>query len=146
MAGPENREALARAGGIGGKARVAGVVDGRNVWRTDLAGALSMCTARLGLAGQLTVSTSCSLLHVPLDLRAETSMPAELTSRLAFARPKVDEVVTLGRALSEGPDATPAGLTADAPTRPPVNGRVRARLDALGDSTARPGYADRRRA
>ena len=74
-----------------------------------------MCTSLLGLVGQLIVSTSCSLLHVPLDLDAETSLPAELTGRLAFARQKVDEVVALGRALDEGPEATPAGLAAPLP-------------------------------
>jgi 5-methyltetrahydropteroyltriglutamate--homocysteine methyltransferase len=67
VAGPGNREALARVGGINGKTLVAGVVDGRNVWRTDLPGALSMCASLLGLADELVVSTSCSLLHVPLD-------------------------------------------------------------------------------
>src|SRR6202035_5569627 len=48
----------------------------------------------LGLAAHLTVSTSCSLLHVPLDLAAETSLAPELAARLAFARQKLDEVVT----------------------------------------------------
>ena len=84
-AGRGNREALARAGGLGGKTLVAGVIDGRNVWRADLPAALSMCASLLGLAGQVTVSTSCSLMHVPLDLRAESALPAELTTRLAFA-------------------------------------------------------------
>ena len=74
VAGPGNREAHAAAGGIGGKTLVAGVVDGRNVWRTDLTRALSTCVSLLGLAGELVVSTSCSLLHVPLDLRAETAL------------------------------------------------------------------------
>ena len=41
------------------------------------------------------MSTSCSLLHVPLDLDAETALAPELTPRLAFARQKVDEVVPL---------------------------------------------------
>jgi 5-methyltetrahydropteroyltriglutamate--homocysteine methyltransferase len=142
-AGPGNREALARAGGIGGKTLVAGVIDGRNVWRADLPAALSMCASLLGLAEQLVVSTSCSLLHVPLDLRAETSLPGELTSRLAFARQKVDEVVALGHALAEGPAALPAG-PGSAAARAVVNGRVRARLDALGAATSRVAYAGRR--
>ena len=42
VAGPGNREALAGLGGLGGKTLVAGVVDGRNVWRTDLLAALSL--------------------------------------------------------------------------------------------------------
>jgi 5-methyltetrahydropteroyltriglutamate--homocysteine methyltransferase len=141
-AGPGNREALAAVGGIGGKTLVAGVVDGRNVWRADLPAALSVCVSLLGLAGQLTVSTSCSLLHVPLDLRAETSLAPELAGRLAFARQKVDEVVALGRALTEGGalPAQPAAVT------PRVNAEVRARLDALGDGPPRSPYAIRQAA
>jgi 5-methyltetrahydropteroyltriglutamate--homocysteine methyltransferase len=111
VAGPGNREALAAIGGIGIKTLVAGVVDGRNVWRADLPEALSLCASLLGLAGNVIVSTSCSLLHVPLDLGAETSLPPELAGRLAFARQKVDEVVTLGRALTEnGPDPAQLAL------------------------------------
>jgi len=102
VAGPGSREALAGLGGLGGKTLVAGVVDGRNVWRTDLLAAQSLLESLRGLAGQVMVSTSCSLLHVPLDLDAETSLAPELTARLAFARQKVDEVVALGRALAEG--------------------------------------------
>ncbi len=133
VAGPGNRETLAQAGGIGGKTLVTGVVDGRNVWRSDLRGALSACASLLGLAGALVVSTSCSLLHVPLDVRSETTLPPELAGRLAFARQKVDEVVTLGRAPSQGRDGITAELAATAPPPPPMNGRMRARLDALGD-------------
>jgi 5-methyltetrahydropteroyltriglutamate--homocysteine methyltransferase len=146
VAGPGNREALARAGGIGGKTLVAGVVDGRNVWRADLGEALATCASLLGLAGQLTVSTSCSLLHVPLDLGAETALPPELTGRLAFARQKVSEVVTIGRALTEGREAVAAELAGGQVAPAPVNGRVRARLDALGDGPARTPYATRRKA
>jgi len=143
VAGPGNREALAGIGGIGGKTLVAGVVDGRNVWRTDLADALSMGASLLGLAGQLSVSTSCSLLHVPLDLRAETSLAPELAGRLAFARQKVDEVVALGRALTEGRGAISAQLAAAKPPAPAVNADVRARLEALGDGPPRSAYAVR---
>ncbi len=145
VAGPGNREALGRVGGIDGKTLVAGVVDGRNVWRTDIPAALSMCASLLGLAGQLTVSTSCSLLHVPLDLAAEASLAPELTGRLAFARQKVDEVVALGQALARGRDAIGAQL-AEARPGAPVNAAVRARLDALRDEPPRSAYAVRRKA
>jgi 5-methyltetrahydropteroyltriglutamate--homocysteine methyltransferase len=143
VAGPGNREALARTGGIGAKTLVAGVVDGRNVWRSDLGEVMSTCASLLGLAGQVTVSTSCSLLHVPLDLAAETSLPPELAGRLAFARQKVNEVVTVGRALTEGWEAIAADLAAGPAAAAPVNGQIRARLDALGDGTARTPYAIR---
>jgi 5-methyltetrahydropteroyltriglutamate--homocysteine methyltransferase len=140
VAGPGNREALAGVGGIGGKTLVAGVVDGRNVWRADLPAALSLSASLLGLAAQVTAGTSCSLLHVPLDLAAETSLAPELTGRLAFARQKVDEVVAIGRAVTEN-DAIPAQPAAAAPA---MNAEVRARLDALGDGPARTPYATRR--
>ncbi len=55
VAGPGNREALAAIGGIGAKTLVAGVVDGRNVWRADLPAAVSLCASLLGLAGQVSV-------------------------------------------------------------------------------------------
>ena len=142
VAGPGNREALAAIGGIGVKTLVAGVIDGRNVWRADLPGALSQCASLLGLAGNLVVSTSCSLLHVPLDLRAETSLAPELAGRLAFARQKVDEVVAIGRALTES-DAVPARPATAAPE---VSAQVRARLDALGDDPVRTPYAIRQAA
>jgi 5-methyltetrahydropteroyltriglutamate--homocysteine methyltransferase len=142
VAGPGNREALAAIGGIGGKTLVAGVIDGRNVWRADLPAALSLCASLLGLAGQLTVSTSCSLLHVPLDLRAETSLAPDLAGRLAFARQKVDEVVALGRALTVNGAVPPAPAAA----APQVNTDVRARLDALADDPVRTPYAIRQRA
>jgi 5-methyltetrahydropteroyltriglutamate--homocysteine methyltransferase len=146
VAEPGNREALASIGGVSGKTLVAGVVDGRNVWRANLPGALSMCASLLGLAGQLTVSTSCSLLHVPPDLAAETSLAPELAARLAFARQKVDEVVALGRALTEGRDAIPAQLAAAQAPAPAVDRKVRARLDALGNGPERSGYGVRRAA
>jgi 5-methyltetrahydropteroyltriglutamate--homocysteine methyltransferase len=110
-AGPGNREALAAIGGIGIKTLVAGVTDGQNAGRADLPAALSLCASLLGLAGNLVVSTSCSLLHVPLDLRAQASALPEHADQLALARQKVDEVVALGRALAES-DAVPAQLAA----------------------------------
>jgi len=145
-AGPGNREALARAGGLGSKTLVAGVVDGRNVWRADLREALSTCASLLGLASELVVSTSCSLQHVPLDVQAETSIAPGLRGRLAFARQKVDEVVTLGRALGGGREAITAEFASADQPKTAVNAMVRARLDALGGGTPRGGYAERRAA
>jgi 5-methyltetrahydropteroyltriglutamate--homocysteine methyltransferase len=142
-AGPGNTDALAAIGGLGVKTLFAGVIDGRNVWRADMPAALSLCESLVGLAGNLVVSTSCSLLHVPLDLTAETSLSPELAGRLAFARQKVDEVVALGLALADGGGAVPARPAAAAAE---PNAEVRARLDALGDGPARSPYAIRQAA
>ena len=78
-----------------------GVVDGRNVWRTDLLTAwsqLERARAAAG-AGPVMVAPSCSLLHVPYSLQPEEQLPPELIARLAFAEEKLGEVVTLARAL-----------------------------------------------
>ncbi|MBB6171018.1 5-methyltetrahydropteroyltriglutamate--homocysteine methyltransferase [Nocardiopsis mwathae] len=147
VAGPESVDEVAAVSGLGGKTLVAGVVDGRNVWRADLPKALSTLGSLLGLADRVVVGTSCSLLHVPIDLDAETDLDPVIRERLAFARQKVDEVVLLGRALSAGDGGIAAELerarTSAPDTAAFVNPRVRARLDALGDSAVRNGH-DRR--
>lgn len=90
---------------LASKALVAGVVDGRNIWRTDLQAALAKLASLLGSAGAVAVSTSCSTLHVPYTLDGETGLDDALRSWLAFGAEKVGEVATLARALREGRDA-----------------------------------------
>ena len=100
--GPRNLELLRAAGGVPGKALFAGVVDGRNVWINDLQASLELLDEVSALAGELVVSTSCSLLHVPIDLRAEPRLDEDLRSWMAFAGQKVGEVVTLARGVDQG--------------------------------------------
>ena len=83
-----------------------GVIDGRNIWKTDLEAVLDWLepvAARLG--DRLWLAPSCSLLHVPVDLASEDGLDAELKSWLAFARQKLDELHVLARAINEGRDA-----------------------------------------
>ena len=81
----------------------AGIVDGRNIWRTDLHAALDrLAPAHETLGDRLWIAPSCSLLHVPVDLAHETKLDDELKTWLAFATQKLDEVVVLKRALNDG--------------------------------------------
>ncbi|GAA0567824.1 5-methyltetrahydropteroyltriglutamate--homocysteine S-methyltransferase [Craurococcus roseus] len=93
-----------------------GVVDGRNVWRTDLHGVLERLqgAARRRADGsrRLMVAPSCSLLHVPHSLRMETALDPALRRRLAFAEEKLAEVAALARALDEGEAAVAPALEA----------------------------------
>jgi 5-methyltetrahydropteroyltriglutamate--homocysteine methyltransferase len=84
-----------------------GVVDGRNVWRTDLERALDMLERAARALGpdRVLVAPSCSLLHAPIDLELETRLDAELRSWLAFATQKLRELSLLATALREGRDA-----------------------------------------
>ena len=81
-----------------------GVVDGRNVWRTDLRAALATLQHAAASRGtrKLMVAPSCSLLHVPVGLSRETGLDPEVKGWLAFAAEKLKEVASLARGLEEG--------------------------------------------
>jgi 5-methyltetrahydropteroyltriglutamate--homocysteine methyltransferase len=123
-----------------------GVVDGRNVWRTDLEAALApleTAAQRVG-AGQVWVAPSCSLLHVPIDLDLETRLDPEIRQWLAFAKQKLAEVATLARALREGRGSVKAALAEsrralDSRRKSPLtlNAVVRQRAAAVGPSDLR---------
>ncbi|MFE9809753.1 5-methyltetrahydropteroyltriglutamate--homocysteine S-methyltransferase [Streptomyces sp. NPDC005227] len=147
-----NLDALAAVGGLQGKRLVAGVVDGRNIWANDLEKSLATLGTLLGLAGQVDVSASCSLLHVPLDAAVERDIEPQVLRWLAFARQKTAEIVTLAKGLSHGTDTITGELAANradlaarsgsALTHDPA---VRARATAVTDSDARRSrpYAER---
>ncbi len=101
---------FAGTGGTGtGQGRVlsVGVVDGRNVWRTDLARALDrLAGAHDRLGDRMWIGPSCSLQHVPHDVEAEDALDPDVKGWLAFARQKLDELSTLTAAL--GPGEVPA--------------------------------------
>lgn len=83
-----------------------GVVDGRNIWRSDLAkqtALLQQAHARLG--ERLWVAASCSLLHVPVDVVPETQLPSEVRDCLAFATQKLYEVALLKQAITQPQNA-----------------------------------------
>ncbi|XVQ87850.1 5-methyltetrahydropteroyltriglutamate--homocysteine S-methyltransferase [Microbispora siamensis] len=88
---------------LAGKTVVAGVVSGRDVWRTDRDRALATLLAVRERAGRVVVSTSCSLLHVPYDVERETGLDPALRERLAFAEQKVAEVADLAALLAATP-------------------------------------------
>jgi 5-methyltetrahydropteroyltriglutamate--homocysteine methyltransferase len=135
--------------GLRDKVLVAGVVDGRNVWRTDLPRVLSRAATVLGGVGELAVSSSCSLLHVPYDVSVEDALEPNVTARLAFAREKVAEVALLGRALTQDGSDDLRRAVSDASTqvRAEVDEAVRDRVQAVeaADRT-RSSYDVRRKA
>ena len=105
-------DALAAVPELAQKTVVAGVVDGRNIWRTDLEAALAKLATLLGLAGTVAVSTACSTLHVPYSLEPETELDDALRSWLAFGAEKVAEVVALAKGRSQGREAITAEVAA----------------------------------
>lgn len=91
-----------------------GVINGRNIWKTDLNAVLDWLepiAERLG--NRLWIAPSCSLLHVPVDLDSEQNLDGEIKSWLAFAKQKLEELRVLAAALNHGRDATKAELNAN---------------------------------
>lgn len=85
-----------------------GIVDGRNIWKNDFAKSLEIIEGVKSQLGEnrVIISTSCSLLHSPFDLdneKNEKSLPAEVKRWMAFARQKVNEVVTLAELAGDAP-------------------------------------------
>ncbi|MCW3494046.1 5-methyltetrahydropteroyltriglutamate--homocysteine S-methyltransferase [Microbacterium sp. SSM24] len=128
--------------GIEGKVLVGGVIDGRNIWRGDLAGAWATLEALQELgAAQVSAGTSTSLQHVPHDVADESALDPRLASWLAFADQKTGQVVTLARGLAEGAPAiaedvaAASAALADRQSAPGVrDGAVRERAAALTES------------
>ncbi|MFQ3623630.1 MAG: 5-methyltetrahydropteroyltriglutamate--homocysteine S-methyltransferase [Acetobacteraceae bacterium] len=89
-----------------------GLVDGRNVWRTDLRAALAMArrAREAGFGERLMIAPSCSLMHVPHTVELEDALDQALKRRLAFAVEKLEEVALIARGLEEGEGAISAKL------------------------------------
>lgn len=80
-----------------------GVINGRNIWKTDLGATLSWLEpVAQQLGDRLWIAPSCSLLHVPVDLGREDKLDPEVKSWLAFALQKLDELKVLATALKSG--------------------------------------------
>lgn len=150
------RGSLPEGADLSGVTLVVGAVDGRYIWRADLAQLRDTLKAAQALgAARVTVATSNSLQHVPHDTALETWDDATLNENLhawlAFADQKVLEVVTLARGLDEGWEAIDSEVAeatrvleqrAAAPgvVRPEVRSRTAALTDA---DRAREPYLER---
>src|SRR5512132_2332163 len=143
--GRHNAEFIATQEGLGDQWLFAGIVNGRNVWIDHLEHSLDALDGLLTRTEQLVVSTSCSLLHVPIDLDAEPAgvdadLDDEMRSWMAFAVQKVGEVATLAKGVAEGREAIADELDANDRARDfrresarTSNIEVRARIEALDE-------------
>jgi 5-methyltetrahydropteroyltriglutamate--homocysteine methyltransferase len=83
-----------------------GLVDGRNIWKSDYEQSLKVIKKAIDQMGKerIMIAPSCSLIHTPVDLSLETNedtLTPEIKQWLSFARQKVDEVVVL-KMLADG--------------------------------------------
>ena len=143
------------------KTLVAGVINGRNIWRADLRSQfekLEDLQAKLPDSAGLSVSTSTSLQHVPHSTAVEKWDDPQLDENLhlwlAFADQKVAEVVTLAQGLAAGIGSiagplsiSDGALESRANTVGVIDAAVRERVAALTDADReRVAYAERKAA
>ncbi|KAI9206007.1 cobalamin-independent synthase [Polychytrium aggregatum] len=81
-----------------------GVINGRNIWKADLEKAIAKVDRAVAALGvdRVLVAPSCSLLHSPHGLAAETKMDKQILDWLAFAVEKLDEISVVSRAVKNG--------------------------------------------
>ncbi|MHB9833647.1 5-methyltetrahydropteroyltriglutamate--homocysteine S-methyltransferase [Paraburkholderia terrae] len=92
-----------------------GVINGRNIWKTDLNAVLEWLEPlHRSLGDRLWIAPSCSLLHTPVDLNSEQKLDAEIKAWLAFALQKLDELTVLAGALNDGRASVADALDANA--------------------------------
>ena len=139
-----NREAL-RTGFPKDKLLIAGVVDGRNVWRSDLDACRDLVEE---LATQvdptrLLLSASCPMWHLPETVRAETKLSPTFAAALSFARERLVELALLSKAMRDGTegvqedwDAMRAALRAWRADDRRFDAEVQARVASLSDRDA----------
>jgi len=120
-----------------------GLVSGRDIWKTDLAQAVSTAerAADALTSERIIISPSCSLLHVPVDLSFERALAPEIKDWMAFGEQKLDEVVMIKRAINEGREAVRAELDANRESlgrrrtsRLVVNSALRERMSHIAPS------------
>jgi 5-methyltetrahydropteroyltriglutamate--homocysteine methyltransferase len=94
----------------------AGVVDGRNVWKTNLKRAIEIVELAIQKLGKerVVVASSSSLLHTPHTLQSEKTLDPEVREWFSFAVEKASELVVIAKAVTEGPAAVREELEANA--------------------------------
>ena len=129
-----------------------GLIDGRNIWKTNLSHASELAQKAISVLGKdkVLLAPSCSLLHVPFSLEAEKdgSIPKEILNWMSFAKEKLGELAQLQTVLFAQDEGGAVAILQDnyesfvkeIETSPLIHdAAVKARIDALEpeDLTAR---------
>ncbi|WP_425255853.1 5-methyltetrahydropteroyltriglutamate--homocysteine S-methyltransferase [Mammaliicoccus sciuri] len=85
------------------KALFAGIVDGRNVWSTNIEEKKALIETLQSYTDELVIQPSSSLLHVPVTLEEET-LDDSVREGLSFATEKLDELYALKQLFNENDD------------------------------------------
>ena len=87
-----------------GKKLLAGVVDGRNIWKNNIENSLNLLgdINKVVSKENILISSSCSLLHTPFTLKYEEKMDKKIKNWLSYAVQKLDEVNLISKIFYDG--------------------------------------------
>lgn len=147
--GKKNLELVQTHGFPKEKILFAGLVNAKNVWKNNYVKTMETLDALLQHCGEIVLSTSCSLLHVPYSLKNEKELPVKYKKHFAFAEEKLEELTEL-KAILSGSGAESSALFAAnaalfAGNRADVNENVQVKISALSecDFERTPSFAER---
>lgn len=95
LEGKQTVELLERHGFPADKTLFAGVLNGKNIWKSDYKKVIELVNGLEKYSNDIVISTSCSLLHVPYTLENETNLPEEVSQYFAFAKERLQEIKEL---------------------------------------------------
>ncbi|MDD3345876.1 MAG: 5-methyltetrahydropteroyltriglutamate--homocysteine S-methyltransferase, partial [Candidatus Omnitrophica bacterium] len=127
--GGRSYEYILKNGFPSDKMLIAGLVDGRNIWKNDIKGSAERLKALSGKAKKLAVSNAAPLYHLPVSISAEKNLDEKLKKCLSFAEEKLSEIRLVSECF-EG-KAAPCREVAGEYGK---NGLVRERIGGLRES------------
>lgn len=93
--GKQTAELVQKNGFPKGKILFAGLINGKNIWRSNYDKVLKQIETLKSFSEDIVLSTSCSLLHVPYTVANEPQLSSEVTRHFAFAYEKLEEMKDL---------------------------------------------------
>ena len=126
--GEKNKEALAKIA-ASNVVLFAGIIDGRNVWKSDIDKKLALVKEiSYALGGKdFAIGPSCSLLHVPYTLKYEEKLNPEIKSWLSFGVEKLDEIAIIA-ALANNKELSAKQAEIYAANKASANSRATSKL------------------
>lgn len=99
--GVENFENISKFGFPKDKVLIAGVVSGRDPWKTNFKETLNFIENLTKFTEKIVLSNSCPLMHLPVTIKNET-LPEEILKMLSFANERIEELTILKNVINEG--------------------------------------------
>lgn len=101
--GRENIENILKFGYPKDKVLIAGIISGRDPWKTNLEEAVRTIDKLSKITEQLILSNSCPLMHLPITVENEKNhLPKDIYEMFSFAKERIAELSMLKGIINEG--------------------------------------------